>query len=112
MNEGARQANEGMYRRRHLSGIEAMNKKLDTIISLLEDNTARLKEFAQFEWRVEATCDVCKEPLPHSGNVHVLVWVVHPECRAEADRRIARFWDWVMSDEFEEDWTVLAKEEA
>ena len=39
MNEGARQANENMYRRRHLSKANATNEKLDKVIALLIELT-------------------------------------------------------------------------
>ena len=43
MNEGARRANEDTYRRRHLTGIEAVSDKLDTAISLLKKLTELLE---------------------------------------------------------------------
>ena len=42
MNEGARRANEDIYRRSTLSRASATNDKLDTIISLLEELLERV----------------------------------------------------------------------
>ena len=44
-------------------------------------------------------CDLCREPLADEEAVQLWRWVMHPRCKEVAMGRLARFFDWIVSDE-------------
>ena len=65
---------------------------------------------AKWDSKPQAICDLCKQPLPDEEGVQLWRWVLHPGCKAEAESRLMRFWDYLMSEEFGED--IAEEEEA